>query len=353
MKLIILFSFLIGRFTCFAQIHIKEGTTLIVSKSTFATNTSLINRGTLKSDDESILTLNGTGTLSTINDFEIGTFNYSGTYQLLGRIKISKRLNLQKGTLSPTVDAHLIAGRDAEVISTNEAHINGRFYHEGVGKKYFPVGKNGIKTPVRLTDVSGGPDVVVGLEAHNEDLGISDFPQGIDGASPGWFWEITSIGTFHGSVIQLPITEEDKNMVEDFEDFSVLQTNRDGIEIVEIGGNYHLGLHHVYSSIPTTGPIIILAYKEKNVPIIHNIITPNEDGKNDRLFIENIELFGSENLVILLDRWGTEVCRIENFNNHPSPQNRCKIDQLPAGNYTCIVQSGAKKMPPTMITILK
>ncbi|MBW3127376.1 gliding motility-associated C-terminal domain-containing protein [Hymenobacter profundi] len=46
----------------------------------------------------------------------------------------------------------------------------------------------------------------------------------------------------------------------------------------------------------------------------YNIITPNNDGKNDVLFIDNVALYPNNTLTVF-DRWGKEVYRTTNYRN--------------------------------------
>ena len=89
------------------------------------------------------------------------------------------------------------------------------------------------------------------------------------------------------------------------------------------------------------------------VPVIHNIITPNKDNSNDFLFIEAISVYGDDNEVILLDRWGTEVYRQKNFRNFNDTDNPYdgSFDFLAPGNYICIVEY-AGQTAKQVITVL-
>lgn len=68
---------------------------------------------------------------------------------------------------------------------------------------------------------------------------------------------------------------------------------------------------------------------------IKNVITANGDSQNGFLYIQNIEKFPS-NQVVLLDRWGVEVFKQDNYlNNWDARKNG---DFLPAGQYVCVVK---------------
>lgn len=81
--------------------------------------------------------------------------------------------------------------------------------------------------------------------------------------------------------------------------------------------------------------ITVLSIPELGENDIKNVITANGDTKNGYLFIENLEKYPS-NEVVLLDRWGVEVFKQENYTNNWDA--RKNGDYLPAGQYVCIVR---------------
>ncbi len=68
---------------------------------------------------------------------------------------------------------------------------------------------------------------------------------------------------------------------------------------------------------------------------IKNVVTANGDTKNDFLYIERIDIFPN-NEVILLDRWGTVVFKTKGYANDWDLKKGGNY--LPAGNYVCIVK---------------
>ena len=68
---------------------------------------------------------------------------------------------------------------------------------------------------------------------------------------------------------------------------------------------------------------------------IKNVITANGDANNAFLYIENIQKHPA-NEVVLLDRWGVEVFRKENYNNDWDARRNGEF--LPAGQYICVVK---------------
>ena len=51
-----------------------------------------------------------------------------------------------------------------------------------------------------------------------------------------------------------------------------------------------------------------------NKTAFYNVITPNGDGQNDLLIIDNVQLYPGNSLAIF-NRWGREVYRTTSYNN--------------------------------------
>lgn len=82
---------------------------------------------------------------------------------------------------------------------------------------------------------------------------------------------------------------------------------------------------------------------------IKNVVTANSDGHNDVLFIDGIERF-PDNEVIVINRWGSEVYRKKGYANDWDLKKDDKY--IPAGNYVCIVKFRDSVISRT-ITVLK
>ncbi|WP_439647548.1 gliding motility-associated C-terminal domain-containing protein [Chryseolinea lacunae] len=72
-----------------------------------------------------------------------------------------------------------------------------------------------------------------------------------------------------------------------------------------------------------------------NVYSIKNVITANGDPENGFLFVENLDKFPA-NEVVLINRWGGEVFRQRHYANDWDARGSNGF--LPAGNYVCIVR---------------
>lgn len=80
--------------------------------------------------------------------------------------------------------------------------------------------------------------------------------------------------------------------------------------------------------------IEVLPAPELDDTDIKNVITANGDSDNAFLYIENIEKY--PNQVVLLDRWGVEVFKRDNYLNDWDARKNGEF--LPAGQYVCVVK---------------
>ncbi len=81
--------------------------------------------------------------------------------------------------------------------------------------------------------------------------------------------------------------------------------------------------------------VVVLPLPALTETNIKNVITANGDSHNGVLYIENIEKYPS-NQVVLLDRWGVEVFKEDNYDNDWDARRNGEF--LPAGQYVCVVK---------------
>ena len=84
--------------------------------------------------------------------------------------------------------------------------------------------------------------------------------------------------------------------------------------------------------------------------IIKNVVTPNGDGSNDVLWVENLDLY-PENEVKFLDRWGVEVAEFVNYANDWDMTNNG--DLIPSGSYICIVRLADGDVYSMTVTVIR
>lgn len=76
--------------------------------------------------------------------------------------------------------------------------------------------------------------------------------------------------------------------------------------------------------------------------IIYTAMSPNEDGQNDYLYIENIQFF-PDNKVVIFNRWGNLVYEKDGYSNDLPWHGTFGNQALPDGTYYYIVEDGTGK----------
>lgn len=85
-----------------------------------------------------------------------------------------------------------------------------------------------------------------------------------------------------------------------------------------------------------TGLVVIGPRRPDLQPLtVMNVITPNNDGQNDVLYITNIEEY-PDNEVLVLNNWGTQVFKKKGYQNDWEATWQKKT--LPPGTYICILK---------------
>ena len=90
-------------------------------------------------------------------------------------------------------------------------------------------------------------------------------------------------------------------------------------------------------------------YLPKDKPPIKvlNLVSPNGDGKNEYLFIENIDAY-PECLVVIYDRWGTKVFEQRGYDNREKVfrgnNNVLKKSELTEGTFYYVIRSEGQKL---------
>ena len=340
------------------QLKIAPGATMTSAPGTgITTNASFFNEGDVIFNDNTTLSIVGQGVLESTGNVSIPRLVMSGSsYNLSGQWVVTESLSLQSGTITPNATAQLIAGPGATITADNGAYVNGKLFHTGTGEKFFPIGISGTYTPVTLHSVQGASDLLLGIQTYNSGLQLTVLPENVQAVSTSWHWEMDIQGTFSGSIVTLPVLPGDEALLTgDNVQAVVLEANSDMTLVTDLGNGLSSDQTQVRSNDIAVGPYLLLGSELLLVPVIHNIITPNGDEKNDYLIIDAVEAYADNNEVIILDRWGNEVYRQKNFRNynvfdHPYDNS---FDFLASGNYICILKYGDGQTLKQTITVLK
>jgi gliding motility-associated-like protein len=101
----------------------------------------------------------------------------------------------------------------------------------------------------------------------------------------------------------------------------------------------------------STDSVFISIEKQEGEPpfLIPTAITPNADGRNDNWILDGIQIFENHE-VIVINRWGDEVFRSNDYNNQFD--GYYKNGRLPAGTYYYIIRLSSSRVYKGPITII-
>ena len=100
---------------------------------------------------------------------------------------------------------------------------------------------------------------------------------------------------------------------------------------------FYVTMENIEGCILTDSMFVDVREAVDNILFIPNVITPNNDGKNDTWIIQNIHQFPS-NKVNILNRWGDNVYKADYYNNEWD--GSFGGGKLPAGTYYYILDLG-------------
>ncbi len=343
-----------------AQTTIGIGAIVNVGGSTIvATNGNVTNNGDLQFGSNAQLILDGTLNVTTNSPLTLAQLAIvnTGIKTLNGEVSIANQLNLSGGLLQVTGNLTM---QNTATFSDNldgTSYITGSLTHQGNGFKLFPIGTASQYAPIALEDVLGNDQTTTTMAVRAGGVSLSALPENVSAASNNWAWDFAATG-FSGSTLNLPVLPGDETLTLGENLIGVvLEADLQGGAVRNLGGfsSSLNGLNSIISRDATLGDTrtFLLGAELSLTPIIHNIITPNNDDSNDYLIIDAISAYADDNEVILLDRWGVEVYRKQNFTNFNDTDNPYdgSFDDLPPGNYICILKY-AGQTAKQVITVL-
>lgn len=320
-----------------AQVRVSTGTQInTASNATIATNANITNQSTVTNLTNTQLHLLGNSQqLSTLNPLEIkdvvitngGTRTFtSGDWIFLNSMTFTD------GILT-SLNSSRIIYQGSETLSGNtNSYVNGFFYHEGNGTRYFPIGITGLFAPTQITE---GGSILLGMRVLSNGLSIDPLPAEIDELLSSHHWELSSPnGDIPGSPIAL--SAENLGALDGASDLVVVYKDPVSNTGSNLGGAPSSGFINSQQVAPAG--LLTIGRGEKITLVIHDMITPfNQDGVNDMLVIDNIELTET-NKVSLMDRYGTVVKEWNNYNPNDPDSKPFDFSKLTPGNYICVLE---------------
>lgn len=342
-------------FSVKGQLSTSASTQLTTSAgTTMAVRGSINNRGSI--DIRGSIHLDGANqTLQTTVPIVIGglALTSTGNKTVQGQWTVSGEMLFENGVLIAGGTAKLLYTGDNLLSGTNTSYVDGIFYQQGTGTRFFPVGTGSVYAPMSFA--SPGADVELGVEVIAGATSLS-LPLDVKEVASNRYWQVHSTGEF-SSPVSLYFAG---TSVETAQPLVVIQADNLSGTALNLGGGV-IG-DFVGSFSAASKPILTVGVGEKVNLQIMDLITPfNVDTFNDKLRIVNIE-YTFENKVTLLDRWGVTVKTWSNFRNYDDPSNPSQdgfdFTRLSPGNYVCVLeyrltQDSPREKLTQMITVLK
>lgn len=352
---------------------ISAGTEVVAATGTTMTTTSKIENQSLKTDFTNLkLVLAATGTAAqglvngTLRPLPVGgiTVNSNATFGLAGEWLVKNELIFTNGKLfvdkSPAIPGKLGYQGTTPLVGNDASYVNGRIFMLSAGAHTFPIGNSTGYFPAQLTINDADAAAGVGMEIVTTNPGFAPVTGSIKEIFTDHFWELTA-GT-SGTMTGLnPISLSSNGTTNFFTgdgDAIVLESNSSGAQ-ANLGGIVNNTFYSSTLGITAKAKTFGLAKSDKITVVVHKLITPGNDEKNDVLVIEGLDSF-PDNEVTLLDRWGVPFKVWSGFKNYSQPatseQSDVDFNKLGIGNYICVVkytENGQEKSIKQMITVLK
>lgn len=314
---------------------------VLENNGTLSINGNLLNRGWLINLDNALFAFREAGLILEggnykLNDLVVGS---QGIVQVKNAIilEIMSTLNLDSGMISIVPEGAAYISENTVITGgSDSSYIEGKVIHLGGGVKYYPLGMDGTFTPVYI-DKSGSGELGTKIEKPLDQIFKEE---DIYSLSNQRLWSLHGDADELASIQEVEIPINDESFLRNFFDVLVAGSNEKGgiysaQNTIELFETNRLKKEGSIVITKATGINYLIVGEKVNRRItIKNLITPNSDGKNDYLHIENIEKY-ENNEVIILNRWGQEIFRQENYDNRWDTS--IGGNPLPTGTYTCIV----------------
>ncbi|SFN19828.1 gliding motility-associated C-terminal domain-containing protein [Paenimyroides ummariense] len=244
----------------------------------------------------------------------------------------------------------------------SQMNASDRSYAEGMVEKQgnnaftFPIGKSGYYRLAGISAPSNMADTYMSeyfKETTNQTYPHKDRTGIISAVNDQEYWKITQAAGTTGSIM-VTLSWHDQTTPVEFrgtQDLHIVRWDATQNLWVDEGGVVDAGARTITTPVQVDGFGIFTLGKIKEKflnpgdVVVYNGVSPDGDGINDYLIIDNIEHF-PENQVILYNRWGRKVYETKNYNS----KNNVFVgvaegngivgsgEKLPAGTYYYVVE---------------
>jgi len=315
-----------------------------------------VNTGIYQTSGTGVVDMNGSLTQSINDQSFIERLRLSGADKTLNANLSVDHLELNGSRLSIGEGFSLEITPGGSITRQPEDYIIGRLVM--TGNSTYPIGTANYFLPVTINQVTGdqGPIGILAVE--------STLSGPLDNT-------IAEIAPFHWVMdesdeeFNVQVGFEDAGFLEELDYGMVLQAESFTSTVYSLyqdstSGDTNSGLITNSFDHPLTLTYFSIGRKylpEDKPPIkVLNLISPNGDGKNEFLFIENIDAY-PECLVIIYDRWGTKVFEQKGYDNREKVfrgnNNVLRKAELTEGTFYYVIRSEGEKLSSGFIELMR
>lgn len=344
-----------------SQSFVNEGT--VINNGRLVIGQDWQNDGTYSSDSEGDIVLNGeeeqyiNHNAQTFNNVTIS----GGDKIFEADLTIEGEIDFSDGKLFSENGARLIVGPNAIVSGGSEtSYVVGSLYISSGSNRFYPVGTEELYLPVTLSEVED-TEAIIGVIAH-EGQASTILDNTISAISPDYYWETDLIeGTTSEAKVRLEF--RNANFIGDVSNITIAETDDLANQFEDQawgsrGGDPGEGF--VVSRESLVGPYFTIARLfgiEDRPPVnVLNLLTPNGDGWNDFLEIENITAY-PEGVVTIFNRVGNKLYEVVGYDNDEirftGVSNQGNTQELAEGTYFYVITENGKELASGFFEIIR
>ncbi len=315
-----------------------------------------VNTGVYQTSGAGVVDMNGSLTQSINDQSFIERLRLSGADKTLNADLSVDHLELNGSLLTVGEGYGLEITPGGTITRQPEDYIIGRLIM--TGSEIYPIGTENYYLPVSLNQIAGDPSPI-GVQAVESVL-----PGPLDNT-------IAEIAPFYWIMdesdeeFNVEVGFENADFLQEIEYAMVVQAETSNSTVYSLyqdstSGDTSLGFITNDSNHPLTLSYFSIGrkYLPKDKPPIKvlNLVSPNGDGKNEFLFIENIDAY-PECLVVIYDRWGTKVFEQKGYDNREKVfsgnNNVLRKSELTEGTFYYVIRSEGEKLGSGFIELMR
>ncbi len=382
MKTILSFLFFISTTLGFSQSLLNDdGVISITQNAVLSVSENFTNNGRLVNDGRLVVGQNwlnngdydaGSTGLIVLNGEEAQSINHNAqTFQNVeisggdkifqADLTVNESIIFTDGKLFSENGAKLIIGPDASISGGSEtSYVVGSLYLSSGAERFYPVGTPDYYLPFTMSQVTD-TDAIIGVTAI-DGVASSIYDNTIVQISTDYYWETDLLdGETAEAIVEVEFRDQD--YLDNIENAALAATSdlTEQFEDLPVGartGDTSLGTVSALTAIDARYFVVARIFGINDRPPVNvlNLVTPNGDGINDYLEIENIQAYPN-NLVTIFNRHGKKLYEISGYDNgevrFEGESNLNSDFDLPEGTYYYVITEDGEELSSGFFELLR